>query len=104
MRCDEESRRTQPVQLSDCMAAAGTWKWSNGGSVTLDNGGAAVGNDNGGKEVNRGKWPCVSVTPVTIEISWVKGGWRDTLTLSSNGTRLEGENQQNYRVWGERIR
>jgi len=94
--------RTRLWQFADCAATAGTWKWFNGGTVIIDDQGGATGYDKGSDKPNPGKWRCVNGSPVTIQIQWVKGGWLDTLTLSSDGQKLEGRNQQNSRVWGER--
>jgi len=88
--------------LADCRAAVGTWKWFNGGTIVLDGRGGAQGYPKGGNQPSPGSWRCVNGSPVTIQITWVKGGWIDTLTLAAGGRRLEGKNQQNQPVWGER--
>jgi len=94
--------RAKLWELADCLAAAGTWKWYNGGTVILDEQGVATGYDKGSDRPNPGKWRCVSGSPVTIQIQWVKGGWLDTLVLSADGRKLEGTNQVKNRVWAER--
>lgn len=88
--------------LSSCRAVVDTWTWFNGGTIVLGGQGGARGYDRGSDRPNPGQWRCVNGSPVTIQIQWVKGGWLDTLTLSGDGRRLEGRNQQNSRVWGER--
>lgn len=97
------AERTRFWGLEDCAGAAGSWKWFIGGRVELDARGGAVGYGRDNRENNRGTWRCVNGSPRTIEIRWTKGGWRDTLVLSADGSKLEGRNQAS-RVWGERIR
>lgn len=89
--------------FADCQAAVGTWTWFNGGTVVLDGRGGVQGSNKGGdRPTNPGTWRCVNGSPVTIQITWVKGGWIDTLTLAAGGRRLEGRNQQNSRIWADR--
>jgi len=90
--------------LTACLAVAGVWRWFLGGTVHIDANGNAIGFDQNGKENNRGKWLCLASKPVRIEITWSKGGWVDTLTLSPDQRRIEGQNQAKTRVWGERVK
>ena len=90
--------------LAQCQAAAGGWRWFNGGRVELDQYGNAIGFDRNAKEDNRGSWRCLGGMPIRIEITWQKGGWVDTLTLSSDQQRLEGQNQAKSKISGERIK
>ena len=90
--------------LVKCQAVAGAWRWFNGEITELDRNGGAVGFDRNSKEVNRGSWRCLEGTAVRIEITWLKGGWVDTLTLSPNLQRLEGQNQAKSKVWAERMK
>jgi hypothetical protein len=72
--------------------------------VVLDSSGKLVSYDKLGQlTADTGTWRCVKRLPVTIEITW-SNGYRDTLGLEASGRRLEGKNQYNNRVWGERIR
>jgi hypothetical protein len=89
--------------FADCQAVVGTWTWFDGGTVVLDGRGGVQGYNKGSVQpTNPGSWRCVNGSPVTILITWVKGGWVDTLTLTAGNRRLEGRNQQNKQVWAER--
>jgi len=95
--------RSSVWNLSDGRAAVGSWKWFDGGTAVIDEQGGVQGYAPGSsKPTNPGSWKCVNGSPLTIQITWVKGGWIDTLVLSADGQRLEGTNQQNKRVWAER--
>lgn len=104
---DQERRkiwavRAQEWDLDDCEAVAGAWKWFNGGVTVIDARGGVQGFARAGARPDAGSWRCVSGYPVTIRITWARNGWIDTLTLAASGRRLEGTNQQNQRIWGER--
>jgi hypothetical protein len=98
------AERTRLWRLEDCAGVAGAWKWFNGGRAEIDGQGRVIGYAANGKLDDRATWRCVNGSPRTIEIRWTKGGWKDTLVLSADGSRLEGKNQTNARVWADRIR
>ncbi len=76
-------------------AIVGKWKWFTGSSVDIQPGGILPGKGN--------SWQCINPNQRVYLIIWNNGQWVDTLTLSPDGTRLEGENQNGNRVWGQRV-
>ncbi len=77
-----------------CNAIVGQWKWFTGSTAQFDPNGAIPGAGS--------HWECLD-NGRTFKISWDNGRWIDTLTLTEDGTRLEGKNQVGNRVWGTRI-
>lgn len=92
------------LPFHQCRAVAGRWKWFTGGTAELDElGGIASFNAQGERQPGKDTWICRQTNPVTIEIRWSRGGWKDTLRLAAGGKRLEGENQIRAKVSAERI-
>jgi hypothetical protein len=92
------------LPFDQCRAVAGRWKWFTGGTAELDERGGIVSfNARGEREPGGDAWICRQTNPVTIEIQWSRGGWRDILRLVVGGNRLEGENQIRAKVSAERI-
>ena len=92
---DVRKEQPQTTIYGRCKLVAGTWRWFNGQTVHIGDG---VCHASGG---NKGIWKCKDPDGV-IEIRWKKGGWIDTLRLSSDGKKLEGSNQTGNPVWGKR--
>ncbi|MCG8608396.1 FecR family protein [bacterium] len=76
----------------------GAWRWSNGGRVDIRENGTM----SGGGGSNSGTWEWDSRRRVFI-LRWKQGGWVDTVTLSVDGQRLSGSNQQGTTVSATRI-
>ena len=82
----------------------GTWKWFTGYVVTIHSGGSFSA-DTG----QHGTWSCVNPEKREFKLNWAKhdkkgGPWYDDLTLSGDGSSLDGKNQTNVRVWGRKIK
>ena len=71
----------------------GTWAWSVPGWTVrfLPDGTVQSSSAN---DSNSGTWRVIASNPRKYEIRWVKGGWIDSLGLSSDGKRLAGSNQR----------
>ncbi len=71
----------------------GTWAWSVPGWTVrfLPDGTVQSSSAN---DSNSGTWRVIASNPRKYEIRWVKGGWIDSLGLSSDGQRLAGSNQR----------
>lgn len=76
-------------------SAVGRWSWFNGGTITLNNNGEIAG---GGKKY--GTYTC---TGNVCSLNWDNGKYIDTLTLSPDGQKLDGKNQNGVHVWGKRV-
>ena len=74
---------------------SGKWKWFNGAEVTFYSNGA-VDASNGAK----GNW---QYTGQVYVIKWTNG-WTDTVTLSTDGRRLNGKNNMGSPVSAQRIK
>ena len=74
----------------------GSWKWFNGGIVTLTGDGHALKTTG-----ESGVWRVLDPQTGSIEIRW-KAGWIDVLTLSSDNLQLTGTNQHGARVTATR--
>jgi hypothetical protein len=83
-------------------SVVGNWAWFNGVKVTINNGGGCTASNG-----NTGTWTYKDKNKGVIVISWTEGGkagkWIDTLTLSEDGERLEGKNQDGTPVSAEKI-
>lgn len=77
-----------------CGAIVGKWKWFTGSTAEFGPNGHIPGQGH--------HWECLD-NGKTFKISWNNGQWVDTLTLSDDGSRMEGKNQVGNRVWGTRI-
>jgi len=87
------SATSSHTQASDCDGIIGKWQWFNGSKAEFGANGFVPGDGN--------RWECLR--DGIFKIIWNNGQWIDTLTLSGDGTRLEGKNQIGNRVWGQRI-
>ena len=77
----------QAISLAaGCDAALGSWKWFNGGSVTLTPQKTLLMN---GKP--EGKWDCSDPKRGVTVLRW-NGGFVDTVTITGN--KMTGKNQQ----------
>jgi hypothetical protein len=96
-----------PVLAADasCQLKPGVWKWFVNGDVTFQSNGMALqilakpaGRADGtmARGKNPARWSC---SHGLVKIVW-STGYTDKLTLSANGTRLAGRNQDNATVWG----
>lgn len=84
-----------PAIGADCDAAAGDWKWFNGGVITIQQNQTLVV---GGKPA--GKWECTNAARSLVTLRW-NVGYVDTMTVT--GDRISGKNQQGAVVSGTRI-
>lgn len=51
---------------------------------------------------NNGSWECADPAKRRFIIKWNQGGWINKLTLSGDGKRLDGTNQEGSAVSGRR--
>jgi len=77
-----------------CDAIIGTWKWFTGRNHTFG--------PNGTSSTAQVSWQCIDPQRRIVRINWSNGRFIDTLTISADGRRVEGQNQQGNRVWGIR--
>lgn len=82
-------------QVNGCDRIIGKWRWFTGSQAEFYAGGRMPGNGN--------SWQCVDPSRGILKIIWSNGKWIDTLTMSADGSRLDGQNQIGNRVWGTRI-
>ncbi len=75
------------------LSAIGAWYWFNGGVVRLTSDGKIISS---GK--NAGTYSC---SGNTCKLRWGKG-YIDTLTISADGRKLDGKNQNGTHVWAKR--
>ena len=90
---------TQPT------ASMGDWNWFTGGRVRLaEDGQVYVYDQNKGKWMaSQGShWRWKDRSRGVLEVSWNNNSFIDTLTLSQDGNRLDGANQNGSRVWATR--
>ncbi|WP_320174404.1 hypothetical protein [Maridesulfovibrio sp.] len=78
-----------------CEKFAGKWKWFTGSQAEFYADGRMPGTDN--------HWECIDPVQGRIRIVWSNGKWVDDLTISADGSRVDGKNQIGNRVWGTRI-
>jgi hypothetical protein len=78
-------------------AITGTWQWFNNGTVVLYGDGSAIGTDG-----SPGVWVAKDASARRYQITWA-AGWLDTLTLSADGSGLDGSNAGGTHVWGKRV-
>jgi hypothetical protein len=82
----------------------GRWKWFTNDVIEVFAGHRMVAKDGRGNVLDQGSWSLVDIENRTFKLEWEKGKYRDVLTLSVDGQRLDGSNQNGTHVWGERIR
>lgn len=80
-----------------CNTIVGTWNWFVGPQLTIK---ADHTFSNG---ENSGKWEVTNATERKYTLRWEVGGFIDEVTLSADGKKLTGSNNQNNNVSGERI-
>jgi len=90
-----KTRKGTIAESGSTKSVLGDWSWFNGGIVTLKSSGVIV---SGGKQA--GTYKCVSND---CELTWYGGKYLDKLTLSSDGQKLDGKNQNGTHVWGKRV-
>ena len=74
----------------------GKWKWFNGGTPDFRADGTIDGNP-------QNTWTVTDAASRQITVKWGTR-WIDTLRLSADRNRLEGQNQNGNRVWADKIR
>ncbi|NDV27834.1 hypothetical protein [Desulfovibrio sp. JC010] len=82
-------------QGGGCERLVGKWKWFTGSQAEFYADGRMPGNGN--------SWQCVDPARGVVKVIWSNGKWVDTLTISADGSRVDGQNQVGNRVWGTRI-
>lgn len=73
----------------------GTWRWGNGAIVNVSPGGKLTSG------TLTGDWRLVDSGARRYSFSWANG-YTDTMTLSSDGNRLNGQNNRGSRVYANR--
>jgi len=96
----EGQQRVRVIQ-SICQRVLGEWLWFNGGLTTLFADGTVTG-EHHILPGNSGTWECTNPAKRKFIITWSKGGWINELTLSGDGKRLDGTNQEGSPVSGRR--
>ncbi|TIH17149.1 hypothetical protein D0S45_08285 [Marinifilum sp. JC120] len=78
-----------------CEKLVGKWKWFTGSQAEFYADGRMPGNGN--------SWQCIDPARGKVKIIWSNGKWVDNLTISADGSRVDGQNQIGNRVWGTKI-
>ncbi|WP_421903223.1 hypothetical protein [Maridesulfovibrio sp.] len=78
-----------------CEKLVGKWRWFTGSQAEFYAGGSMPGNGN--------SWECIDPAHGKVKVVWGNGKWVDILTISADGSRVDGHNQIGNRVWGTRI-
>ncbi len=89
-----------PVLVSaqdKCSEIAGSWKWFVGPELTIK---ADHSFSNG---ENSGTWELTNAAEHKFTLRWDVGGFVDEVTLSKDGLKLTGTNNQKNNVAGERV-
>jgi hypothetical protein len=81
---------------ADCETVIGRWKWYTGNNRHFRSNGTI-------DDSPRHTWQCDDPSRRIFTVRWNNGQWIDTLALSPDGNRLEGENQLGHRVWATRL-
>jgi hypothetical protein len=84
-------------------ALAGSWNWVEGQTLII----AADGTCRvlqAGTEINTCRWEVTDVASRSLRFTHRNGGWVDSVTLSSDGRALDGVNNRNTRLHGEKVR
>lgn len=105
LKPDGEEARTGLEQaramLDTCRSVVGEWQWFNGGRVTFYEDGSVTGRHPLVSD-NHGRWECHEPDKRRFILRWEQGGWVNRLTLSRDGDRLAGYNQEGEPVSGRR--
>jgi hypothetical protein len=80
-----------------CNDIVGTWKWFVGPQLTIK---ADHTFSNG---ENSGNWEVANAAERKYTLRWDVGGFVDAVTLSSDGRKLTGTNNDKNNVSGERV-
>lgn len=96
----EGQQQVRAIQ-SICQRVLGEWLWFNGGLTTLFADGTVTG-EHHILPGNNGTWECTDPAKRRFIIKWNQGGWINELTLSGDGKRLDGTNQEGSPVSGRR--
>ena len=80
-----------------CNDIIGTWKWFVGPQLSMN---ADHSFSNG---ENSGNWELTNAAERKYTLRWDVGGFVDVVTLSADGKKLTGNNNNNNKVAGERI-
>jgi hypothetical protein len=98
-------QRDDPAQdAKACQRIAGQWWWSTGGGVTIGTDGGLQWRANPGDAMPAivGRWVCTDSRQRQYVFYW-SHHYTDDFTLSENGQRLSGTNQQTQiRLFGNR--
>lgn len=93
--------RSDATDQSGCGDVTGTWKWALGGTVQFRPGGSAIWHPTSGQgDGVQATWRC-DPHDGTFVLDWAHG-FTDRLTLSSDGERLAGTNQNGLQIEGYR--
>ena len=102
-RIEAEKKRLAAIkqqarpQVEDlCKRIVGKWSWFTGSEVTFRQDGTLSSTSGA-----NGTWKCTDPDRMTYILIWDRG-WKDTLTLSMDGNRLNGHNHWLLPVSGER--
>lgn len=93
------SALSEPLSTDLYSRIVGEWTWFNGGVVTISSDGTMRHDLSG----DSGTWHRTDAIQGTFTLTWTKGGWVDTLTLSSDGQSLEGTNNVGMSVSGRKL-
>jgi hypothetical protein len=85
------------AQESRCSEIIGTWKWFVGPELTIK---ADHTFSNG---ENSGTWEVTNAAERKYTFRWDVGGFVDEVSLSKDGRKLTGTNNQKNNVAGERV-
>jgi hypothetical protein len=85
------------AQENRCKEIVGTWKWFVGPELIIK---ADLTFSNG---ENSGTWKVANAAEHKYTLSWDVGGFVDDVTLSKDGMKLTGTNNQKNNVAGERV-
>lgn len=85
------------AQENRCADIVGTWKWFVGPELIIK---ADHTFSNG---ENSGSWEAINAAERKYTLRWDVGGFVDEVTLSKDGRKLAGTNNQKNNVSGERV-
>jgi hypothetical protein len=85
------------AQENRCNDIVGTWKWFVGPELIIK---ADHTFSNG---ENSGTWEVINASEFKYRLRWEVGGFVDEVTLSKDGRKLTGTNNQKNNVAGDRV-
>jgi hypothetical protein len=80
-----------------CNDIVGVWKWFVGPQLTFKADHTFVSSE------NSGTWELTKAAERKYTLKWDNGGFVDAVTLSADGLKLTGTNNQNNKISGERV-